>query len=125
MNRAINHLLEQVLAELSEAEKVLIADVEDLQEIEDEVKRLIRVAYGGQAPSSMEYKRIASRCPLPVARIRSLIKRYPRTVAEWFGGKSLEFEGARAARGGGDYVKPFTPVARRSRSRAAGFSIVR
>jgi len=126
MNKRINRLLEGIRRELGEAvEKIKPKDVEEFAEVEDTIKSLIKGQYGGHPPNSMDFKKIAARCPMSAARMRSLIKRYPKTVASWFGGKDLDFEKAAPAKGSGAYVKPFTHVVRPSKATAAYFSVVK
>lgn len=101
-------------------------DKEDLALIEDTVKQLIRGQYGGHPPEAMDFKTIDARSPVSSARMRGLIKRYPKIVAKWFGGKDLSFQSPSTSGGsGGGYIKPFTYTDKPTRQHGAVFWIIK
>jgi len=101
------------------------SDQEDLEEVRQAIHSLSQGSlWSGMGAS---FKDIAARCPLSVTRIRSLVKKFPKVVASWFGGRDLEFDEAGTSGGSSEgQHKPFQPVRHQpQRYSPAGFRVVR
>lgn len=112
------------LVERAAAPKRLASDQEDLAELKDTMQALVQS--GTHSSFSFTYRKIEGRSALSLARIKALVKKYPKVIAGWFGGTDLDY--TEGSMGGGSVLdEPFKQprVRRPQRYSPASFTVIR
>ena len=102
----------------------LASDAEDLEELKSTIQVFLR-RDAPYVPTGYSFKQLSSRSTLSPARMKALVKKYPKEIAALFGGKGIELESAGSSGGQTGYKKPFETTNRPQRYKPSGFRVTK